>query len=506
VVIDRNGFLSALLFVSIGFGSAVPASASGDLRDFLKAFHEDPYEMMQRRPDSVDSSGHTHPRGYLQWDSKEFASEYARHAQVLDEIRLQSSFLNRVLDTNDPAIIVDEPESMIRNLGSMQTQNYVKGQMTPMPWADSYWPFYLGNIAFRYADRSTSRQKNFTANYESFQSRPTSEIVASGDAAAIDLLSPAEKYDLLVGDPNFTMTHFAWQRGLDASAGGKGVATWTGICHGWAAAASMNVQVAPAPIQTKTPGGLPITFYPEDVRALQSMLWANAPPSTRFAGDRCSIANPPRDTSGRIIDKACRGVNPSTWHLAAVNQLGAKQRSFILNNGHDAEIWNYPIASFHYHYFNPQTWEEGANLSSTMIPLKEFTLDKFAAHRAKEAVYVVGIVFDVTYVIETMPTRAESATNPTQTLELIYDLELDAAGNVVGEGEWYSNAHPDFIWGFARGAQAVAAQDASLTETWSPAADPIPQTWSDVAPLASRRGVPLYSILKSFAPAALPAQ
>lgn len=34
----------------------------------------------------------------------------------------------------------------------------------------------------------------------------------------------------------------------------------------------------------------------------------------------------------------------------------------------------------------------------------------------------------------------------------IYDLELDAKGNIIG-GEWYNLYHPDFIWTLQKGRE-----------------------------------------------------
>ena len=55
----------------------------------------------------------------------------------------------------------------------------------------------------------------------------------------VGLLSPSEKYDLLVGDKNFTLTKAMWNEGLGYYNRNGSVERWMGICHGWAIAAYM---------------------------------------------------------------------------------------------------------------------------------------------------------------------------------------------------------------------------------------------------------------------------
>ncbi|MFX5517657.1 hypothetical protein ABTD52_18090, partial [Acinetobacter baumannii] len=79
---------------------------------------------------------------------------------------------------------------------------------------------------------------------------------------------------------------------------------------------------------------------------------------------------------------------------------------------------------------------------------------------------------------------------PTKTVRYIYDLELDDSNNIVG-GEWYSNAHPDFIWTFPADSQAMAFDESPLLAyPWTPSA-PVPASWAASAKRASSRGAPL---------------
>ncbi len=493
------GFVSILIMSIIIASYSKPLFAFDSLQEYLQAFQNNPALMAERRPDFVDENGQTHSRGYIRPDES-VADVRLRNEYRLLIMNVASSPAPNATNTkrvDAPEVLVD-PGTLVYSLREMQLQNLAVGGAADGVWADSYWPFRKGLIGFRYADPKVISTKNWETNLAYYNDNPPEAIVAEGNAEAIDVLSPAEKYDILVGDTNFSLTKYSWSQGSKYIKGANGVPSWAGICHGWAAAASMKVAIPTGSLTFKSPSGLSVNFYPQDVKALQSMLWANSPPKTRFVGDRCEIAKLPRDSVGRIIDDACRGVNPSTWHVALINQLGVHHRSFVMDLGHDAEIWNYPVVSYRYHYFNPQTWQEGSSLRFTAIPLKDFTIDKFSDHRSPDAHFIIGVSLDITYLVEVIPTRKAMPNAPSKTLRLIYDLELDDNMNIIGQGEWYSNSHPDFIWTFAADAQAVTFADPAFsTQVWD-ISDPIPISWREAAANASAHGSPLSSILHHF--------
>lgn len=146
-----------------------------------------------------------------------------------------------------------------------------------VPWSDSYWPKYKGEISNRYADRGFPNSKDFEVNYQYFQANPPSGVVGSGNSALIDNLSPAEKYDFVMGDSNFTLTNFAWMKGKQARDTG-GVESWEGICHGWSGAAHMLQPFNDHPVTVLAQNGTPVTFFSQDMKALLTMLWANGGP------------------------------------------------------------------------------------------------------------------------------------------------------------------------------------------------------------------------------------
>ena len=83
---------------------------------------------------------------------------------------------------------------------------------------------------------------------------------------------------------------------------------------------------------------------------------------------------------------------------------------------------------------------------------------------------------------------------------LCYDLELDAAGKVIG-GEWYTRDHPDFLWTPPAGSRAVTRHEAAATGEWDNT-QPLPESWRVAAQAAAREGTPLATLVESMIAAA----
>ncbi len=490
-------FIIWLVVLPLAKGESVP--------EFLRNFHMHPALTMERLPSLVDSRGEAQPRGFL--NEKALREAFKHRMEVRSLITgLSANELGSAapeVEKDLPEMLVDPGAPLERNLPRLQALGLMNVTAPVKPWADSYWPTYKGQTAHRYADPGFPNAKNWSVNYSYSQSHSAAAIVSTGEVSRINSLSPAEKYDFVMGDGNFTLTRFAWNQGLKLFNEG-GVPTWMGICHGWAAASHMGAEFTSHPVIVTAQNGIPVTFYPQDIKALQSMLWANSAPASRFVGTRCPVSHPPRNGNGRILDPRCFDTNPATWHLIVANQLGRNHRSFVFDGTYDVEVWNFPILSARYRYFNPQTFEEKQNWAEAVIPLHNFRLDKFPEFRSHDARSIVGIVMDVTYVIEIEPGISRIFDAPIKTVRYIYDLELDAGNNAIG-GEWYSNGHPDFIWTFPTGAQAMTADDSILLDDPWQNNGPVPVHWASYARKASSRGIPLFAFVKKVLDAAGPA-
>ncbi len=384
-------------------------------------------------------------------------------------------------------------------LTAIESADLMAAALPVQPWSDDYWAIYNGILGNRYADPAYPSSKDWKTNFDYIRQNDAKDIFYnSGSAAKIDMLSPSEKYDALVGDRTGTLTRRMWQEGRRYYEASGEVEEWMGICHGWAPAAYMLDRPVGTAIVT-APNNYPITFYPSDIKALATLLWANINTPSRFVGGRCNDKSPEQDpNTGRIISSRCFDNNPATWHLAVVNQIGLSQRSFVLDVTYDYEVWNQPVYSYRYRYFNPQLMQYVNTLSEATVNMRRFSNDKFSQYRSSATHSVVGIAMEVSYLVETKPSHAKvdtPANDAITTVTYYYDLELDSKDTIIG-GEWYQNAHPDFLWTPVPNQQARTQYDYLATGAWQ-SNRPMPRIWQHAAQQASaNQSAPLGKIVE----------
>jgi len=421
---------------------------------------------------------------------------------------------------------VDQAEALVgrlryRSLAQMESAGLMSASLNRVPWSSSYWPTYAGGAAMRYADPDAKTSKKWDVNIR----RLRASLPASLEGLTpeqIDILSPTEKYDVLVGDPNFTLTKHEFLSAEESARESGKVETWEGKCHGWAPAAYMekrphhSISLRSYSSTRADHKGPAVKLYPDDIKALSTLLWANAPTQSRFVGSRCNVKNPKVDENGRILEEECFDTNPGTWHQLAVNQIGVNKRGFVLDATYDYEVWNQPVFGYQYSYFNPkdavrnwdadedQKFSKVSSWRGAQVALNDFPEDKFKKYRGEKAVSVVGVDMKLVYVSETEVTHAEQDSSASSVLTAVhyyYDLELDADGNIVG-GEWYQLAHPDFMW--TPVTMAVATGDEVLMREgdsfqWKKrGVNPISDHWRDVAIQSASRGQPLARIMSEL--------
>jgi hypothetical protein len=446
----------------------------------LKMFESNPSAFLNTRPQKLTADA-TLP---FTTDIGSIAAKHDMNFGIREDDKLDAPAANdQARDLVDSLVLT--------KLSDMDAQGLKSAKLAESPWSDDYWGLYAGSIAKRYADPKFSVSDDWKKNTDQLKTAATST----------DVLSPAEKWDLLVGDAGKTMTNYNINTGKGYYERSGKVETWMGICHGWAPAAYMVPRPQKTVEVTAADGTTKIKFYPSDLKALASSLWANARASTRFIGGRCNTMNPAKDEIGRIKDQACRDTNAGTWHLSIVNQIGKAKRSFVLDATFDYEVWNQPVYSYSYSYFNPKTNQYTSSLASATVKRTDFTTtqpDKFAKYRAANSVSIVGVAMDVKWVVETRPST-NSPDSPSRDAisgaRYLYTLELDAAGNIVG-GEWLQNAHPDFLWTPPVGAKPSVTGDPGLA-AWD-GKTALPQTVRTAAASKSLSGVPLPSVLDAL--------
>ena len=433
---------------------------------------------------------------------------------------------------------------VVTNVYDAQAKGLDRKATKFQPWSGSYWPDIMGGIANHWRDHDLFwAQIRFGLRYDVAKKAVNNDFKAVQEKfnewdnkKLNDKLAPSEKYDLLVGDRNFTLTRaiidemdfradhrLALKKrdgtesdsdvneGLDNNTfltdvqdesgnstayqkydnqveyrywkkGGGGLAYWSGICDGWGPA-SIYLPRPVKPITVTGALGHKITFYPDDLKALGSYLFArtNTPyfstMNYKFAGRKCDERGsaPDTDRVGYVRDLRCNDLDPGVFHLALINRIGVDGMGFVMDVDNNLKINNHPVASYTLTYFNPQTGVEGS-LKNSMVT--RFAMgDGYAKRRNPATKYLVGVKADLSYMFYIWPEggriprkyrinedvkkrNKEYDTTAQDTMSgdsYSYDLELDEKGNILG-GEWgrradedaqvavkYSN-QPDFIW------------------------------------------------------------
>jgi len=483
--------VSSLLLSGLA-NAGIKTHQDADLTEFLQHFHQNPTEVMQLLPVKDIPANVNMP------------FQNANNAiQAKDETRQQMIQLAGragIRSSDRTENLVDLGYKHIKNLGKMDEKELQSAKLSVRPWSDDYWAIAKGVLGARYEDPNAKKTFDWKDNQNYVLENPVSEYLANG---LQDYLSPSEKYDLLVGDKDFTLTNTMWSEGKPYYEQHGKVETWMGICHGWAPAAYMLDRPEKAIKVLAADGETEITFFPSDVKSLGNLLWAKASTPSKFVGGRCNEKDPERDEeNGRVIDQKCFDTNPGTWHTSVVNQIGISDRSFVMDATFDYEVWNQPIYDYNYRYFNVETFETSKSYKDAQIKMEDFKKDKFKKYRSDKAVYVVGVEMNVGYIAETQPTHR---TFDNQNYDLVsrvtyrYDLELDAEGNVIG-GEWYSNKHPDFLWTPPVGTRAMSWVENQYPQYISEydADGTVDENLKYVATYASKSGQPLAEIVEKL--------
>lgn len=447
-------------------------------------------------------------------------------AAVIASTLIQSVTVAHAEQYGERSEITDFVENpmALTNVYSIDQMGLSKSTLATRPWSDDYWPDTEGGIARRYKPGFMRHPRWSPVGWVPKNADWVWDVNASGakdDLAQsvknyaslteeeIAVMSPAEKYDILLGDENFTFTKAIVQR-VDDKKANKLIASFSGICHGWTGAAL----TMPRPEKVFTavnPHGKLVTFYPSDVRGLGSYLFAAAivnpsdRPEQKFNGNNCQTnfnAKYTTDSYNRILDPKCNDVNPAFFHLTLVNQIGVNQRAFIMDRKSQFAVDNQPVFAYKYTYYNPQTGRPVGSVDEAKVPL-DGRFDAYNDYRPKQgAKFIVGVNLEVDYVAWVMPGMERTFTpadDKTSKWHTKYDLELNEAGDIIG-GEWRyidsdrPNAwdlavhfdHPDFLWMPTKDSKAWSSTfEGNLnSSTWN-AKLPFPADVKETAKLAS---------------------
>jgi UDP-3-O-[3-hydroxymyristoyl] glucosamine N-acyltransferase len=404
----------------------------------------------------------------------------------------------------------------VYNLREMERRGLKKAKLQNMPWTSDFWPDVKGSIADPYMETRAGALKlnrvlwradsvgTHIIDVVARENRPTlvnrskmRKNIATAPDKVIDNLSPAEKYDFLLGDENFTFTRNVIQM-VDERDSHDLVNSGAGLCHGWAPA-SLNVRRPERSVTLISRFGRPVTFYPTDIKALIAMLWGKSGVPTRTQGWKCQTGGR-QDELGRPLDPKCYNVNPAFFHLFAVNQLGVNQRGFIMDKSSNADVWNYPVYAYEFGFFDvtdrtpwPTMSFDKAKVSvATKEELKR--IDPLYRYRAPGTRALVGVEMKVHFTNITRDPKHTATDSLSQddhkSIKIRYDLELDENDNVIG-GEWrqYDDptdqklnetgtyARPNLVWHVPAGTEPSSMSDFAVADAPWDGKGPAPEAW-----------------------------
>jgi len=310
---------------------------------------------------------------------------------------------------NDPRQLQRAYEHHFANLPTVGTADRI-------PWPDTYWPSREGGLAARWNGESSDD----SWNYELF----SEEKVKALSHEDLDKLSPAEKYDIFIGNYEYEFVKYERQRTKPDDEG------WFGLCHGWAPAAIAFKE--PAPISLKGPSGIEVPFGSSDIKALLTFAQQHAREwgSSQTLGGRCNKKIYEDPDAAKLPE--CRDTNAGSFHIVLANQLGLDRKAFVADVHRDFQVWNQPIYGF-----ETKVIEESDNVYEGAAP---------------GTVKIVRVETRMKYVVESSAQYQKLVTDPDSFRHFSsrtynYSLELNADGKIAG-GEWADIEHdrPDFLW------------------------------------------------------------
>jgi hypothetical protein len=295
-------------------------------------------------------------------------------------------------------------ESYVRNFSRLPLQARLSDDR--IPWSDSFWPSRYASIANRWQVDAESYSSYRLATLQDLR-RMSREQLAR--------MSPAEKYDVAMGDYGYNVTRLAW------GSSSPRASHWAGICNGWSQAALMHDE--PAPVEIVNPDGIVVPFASSDVKGLLSYFYAlgDSEAETSQMGSACN-------NWGMVFGSgACSDIHPGSFHIALANQIGLMNEGFVAEVDQGNEKWNQPVFQYRSRVLRRSGPQGGAARGTVSQVLVETTMI-YALESPQQWEPVLGT-----------PAFGQEAKVYT------YWLELDSAGDIIG-GSWVSQLRPDFIW------------------------------------------------------------
>ena len=344
------------------------------------------------------------------------------------------------------------------NLDSTHTYSYniddlpLQGEMENKQrgWSDSYWPKVNGWIADRWQVPNDHYKED---------SSPTSlDQIRSMSQHDIDLLSPAEKFDLARGRFDFPIASYMRDKLKNKEY------DWRGVCNGWTHA-SLNIDEPHPFIYTNKRYHIQIPFGSGDIKGLLAYYYGilDKTPS-QVVGLSC------RSVNRFLFDAtgACDDINAAAFHIVMANELGIKHQGFAADKDPGIQVWNQPFVKF----------ESVIDESKTKV----FDFSKDAAEGTRKEITVTSTLTYANELYDTTDPKLENSQHVAPTYQAIigtsiqeaayrkitytYTLELDKNNDIIG-GAWIGDDHPDMIWRVAFHKPGMAEDHDHNPDDWS---------------------------------------
>lgn len=395
---------------------------------------------------------------------------------------LVALFLAPTVAVSDPWDSLNDPAHLSADYRYEYESLPLSGRVTDsaMPWSDNYWESDWAGISLRWnlltpeqldPDLGTKIDKKAQFRYVP----PTREQVRAMSRDELAQLSPAEKYDILLGRYDYPTVR------AERARTNPSMDDWQGLCHGWVPASINHHE--PEPKDLAGADGVVVPFGSTDIKALLSYYygvtaydyargkrllrnnggvleyleqvdtldlasWLVVPPqfvayvdgysviTERLYTDRTYIGfvdqlNRVSQIGRRAVKRDLFGVkgikdpNPGAFHVVMANQLGLMNEPFIGNINkklRNVEVWNQPIVGYSSRILRDERQDNGQRKIEVRTRLT------YVSEIAQYWEPVVG-------------------TDKQRYGEMEFDYELDIQGGRIVGGKWEKRAkHPSFAW------------------------------------------------------------
>lgn len=285
------------------------------------------------------------------------------------------------------------------------------------PWAGNYFPMEKGGIAHRW------KKEEFP------ELLLNQEDILSLSKKNLNLLSPVEKFDILMGYYDFRTTqHELNQRGPLRNTPPE---DWEGFCNGVRCAGLLTKEPQHS-VTITNPEGIQITFSIADLKAL-------AGASYFYVEKYGQLGGPTQNGS------AANQPNAAVFDLALRYYLANHKQGFVIDSHLGAEIWNETVVGY----------------KRSLSPVRNLSFQERELYPAAVKKVRIDLVLETLGEVEIKHSNRSTKKHVAngsmlETLETAYTLYLDIRGNAI-DGRWHNKANQtrgvDFAW-FASGKGA----------------------------------------------------